>query len=181
MSDNDLVDDDESNCAEDIYIANAGQVLAAPFVPRLFAMLNMTEEAAFTDRRAAERGVHLLQFMVDERTDSPEYQLVLNKILCGVRTGTPIERAIALSTGEREAIESMLRGMMQHWTVLGNTSIAGFRESFLQREGRLRLQENAWHLLVETRPFDMLLDHIPWSFSTIKYPWMERVLYVEWR
>lgn len=181
MSDNDLVDDDESNCAEDIYIANAGQILAAPFVPRLFAMLNLTEGAAFTDRRAAERGVHLLQFMVNERTDSSEYQLVLNKILCGVRTGAPIERAIALSAGEREAIESMLRGMMQHWTVIGNTSVAGFRESFLQREGRLRLQENAWHLLVEARPFDMLLDHIPWSFSTIKYPWMERVLYVEWR
>lgn len=181
MSDRDLVDDDESNCAEPIYIANAGQVLAAPFVSRLFALLNLTEGATFTDRKAAERGVHLLQFMVNERTDSPESQLVLNKILCGVRTGTPIERAMALRTEEREAIESMLRSMIQHWTVLGTTSIAGFRESFLQREGRLRFHENAWHVLVEARSFDMLLDQIPWSFSTIKYPWMERVLHVEWR
>ena len=63
----------------------------------------------------------------------------------------------------------------------GNTSVAGFRESFLQREGRLHLQNDAWQLLVEPRSFDMLLDQIPWSFATIKHPWMERVVYVEWR
>jgi hypothetical protein len=71
--------------------------------------------------------------------------------------------------------------MIQNWKTIGNTSIAGFRESFLQREGRLQLIDNAWHLIVVPKAFDMLLDQIPWSFSTIKHPWMERVVYVEWR
>ena len=29
--------------------------------------------------------------------------------------------------------------------------------------------------------FDMLLDRIPWSFSTIRHAWMDRVVHVEWR
>lgn len=180
-SDKDLVDDDASNCTESIYIVNAGQVLASAYLPRLFGMLNLTEQNAFRDAASARRAVHLIQFMVNESVDSPEHHLVLNKILCGMNTGAPIERTLAIQPVEQEAIEGMLRSMIQHWTVLGHTSIAGFRESFLQREGQLRLQDDAWHLLVEPRAFDMLLDQIPWSFTTIKYPWMDRVLYVEWR
>ena len=53
--------------------------------------------------------------------------------------------------------------------------------SFLQRNGRLQRDSDAWRLVVESRPFDMLLDQIPWSFATLKFPWMERVIYVEWR
>jgi len=173
--------EEEPDDTEQVYITNAGQVLASAYLPRLFAMLNLTEQNAFRDSTSAMRAVHLLQFMVNQSVDSPEYQLVLNKILCGVKPGVPIERRIVITTDERQAIEGMLRSMIQHWKVVGNTSIAGLRESFLQREGRLRLQGEAWHLLVEPRAFDMLLDQIPWSFSTIKYPWMDRVLYVEWR
>jgi hypothetical protein len=125
--------------------------------------------------------VHLLQFLVNERTASPEYQLVLNKLLCGVQTGTPIAREIALIDREQEIIEGLIEGMIRNWTSIGQTSIAGLRQSFLQREGRLQRRENAWHLLVEPRAYDLLLDQIPWSFSIIKYPWMERVLHVDWR
>jgi len=175
------LEEEEQVPAEDIYIANAGQVLAAPYLPRLFAMLDLTEGTAFKDRKAAERAVHLLQFMVNESTNSPEYQLVLNKILCGIGAGVPIERQIDITDREEEAVEGLIQGMIQNWKVIGNTSIAGLRESFLQREGRLQLKDDAWHLLVEPRPYDMLLDQIPWSFSIIKHPWMERIVHVEWR
>ena len=36
-------------------------------------------------------------------------------------------------------------------------------------------------LAVKSGPFDMLLDRLPWSYSTIKLPWMHEVLYVDWR
>jgi hypothetical protein len=172
---------EEEPCDEEIYIANAGLVLAAPYLPRLFDRLNVTEQGAFKDRKAAERAVHLLQFLVNERTASPEYQLVLNKLLCGVRTGTPIPREITLIDREQEVIEGLIEGMIRNWTSIGQTSIAGLRQSFLQREGRLQRREDAWHLLIEPRAYDLLLDQIPWSFSIIKYPWMERVLHVDWR
>ncbi|MFQ6027891.1 MAG: contractile injection system tape measure protein, partial [Dehalococcoidia bacterium] len=176
---------DEAEAAPDttdeIYITNAGQVLASPYFSRLFEMLGLTEGPAFRDPQAAERGAHLLQFMVNESTDSPEYELTLNKLLCGIPVGRPIERSIDITDREKEVIEGLIQGMIHNWRTIGNTSVAGFRETFLQREGRLQLRNDAWHLLVEQRPFDILLDSLPWSFSTIRHPWMERVIYVEWR
>lgn len=167
---------------EEIYIENAGQVLAAPYLPRLFSMLKLVEDGAFIDRHAAERAVHLLQFMVNEQTRSPEFQLTLNKILCGVTTGIPICREIDISTHEQETIEGLIRGMIQNWKIIGNTSISGLRETFLQRKGRLQLKEDGmWYLTVEPGVFDMLLDSLPWSFSVIKHGWMERAVHVTWR
>jgi hypothetical protein len=164
-----------------IRIANAGQVLAAPYLLRLFGMLGLVEGAAFKSPAARERAVHLLQFMVDGSTDTPEYELVLNKVLCGLDTAMPVTRGIAIADSEKEAIEGLLRGMIQHWQVLGSTSVSGLRESFLQREGTLRHKSDGWHLSVEPKAFDMLLDRVPWGFSTIKHSWMEEVIYVIWR
>ncbi|MER0216699.1 MAG: hypothetical protein DU481_11060, partial [Nitrosomonas sp.] len=171
-----------TDVTEEIYIDNAGQVLAAPYLPRLFSMLKLVEEGAFVDRQAAERAVHLLQFMVNEQTQSPEYQLTLNKILCGVSTGIPICREIAISAQEQETIEGLMRGMIQNWKTIGNTSISGLRETFLRRKGKLQLKEDGmWYLTVEPGVFDMLLDSLPWSFSVIKHSWMERAVHVTWR
>ncbi len=167
---------------EEIYIENAGQVLAAPYLPRLFTLLNLIEEGAFIDRQAAERAVHLLQFMVNEQTQSPEYQLTLNKILCGITTGIPICGEIEVSAHEREIIEGLIQGMIQNWKAIGKTSISGIRETFLQRKGRLQLKDDGmWYLTVEPGVFDMLLDSLPWSFSVIKHTWMDRPVHVSWR
>ncbi len=180
-SEPDQQEGDEPAPLENIYIANAGAVLFAPYLPRLFERLGLVDQGKFKNRDAAEHGVHCVQFLVNESISSPEYQLVLNKLLCGVKPGLPIRRSIELVAGDREQLEALLHAIIQHWKVLGNTSIAGLRESFLQRNGRLQLKSDAWHLSVEARSFDMLLDQIPWSFSTIKFPWMDRVIYVEWR
>ncbi len=172
---------DEPAIVEDIYITNAGLVLVAPYLPRLFEQLGLTEKSAFTNRDAAERAVHMLQFLVNEQSTSPEFEVVLNKLLCGVKAGKPICRGIELSEQEKQQLESLLQAITQHWKALSNTSINGLRESFLQRGGRLKLKDDAWHLSVEPRTFDMLLDQVPWSYSTIKFAWMERVIFVEWR
>ncbi len=166
---------------DDLYVANAGQVLAAPYLPRLFSMLGLLEGKGFRDRDAAERGIHLLQFMVHGDSGAPEYLLALNKVLCGVPIDEPIGREIRLEPAETECVEGLLHAMIATWSAIGSTSLAGLRESFLQREGRLLLKDDAWSLLVAPRPFDMLLDRIPWGFSTIRHPWMGRALYVEWR
>jgi hypothetical protein len=165
----------------EIYLINAGMVLAAPYLPRLWSMLELTEHGAFKSPQAAERAVHLLQFMVNEKTASPEYQLSLNKLLCGVGGGLPIVREIRITDQEVEVIEQLIKAMILHWKVIGNTSVKGLRESFLLRPGWLHLKDDAWHLRVQEGVFDMLLDQLPWSFSIIKYPWMERAVHVSWR
>ncbi|PSJ18959.1 contractile injection system tape measure protein [Nitrosomonas supralitoralis] len=177
---NRLESDLEAN--QEIYIENAGLVLAAPYLPRLFSLLNLIEEGQFVDYRAAERAVHLLQFMVNEQMSSPEYQLTLNKILCGISIGTPICSQIEISVHEQEAIEGLIHGMIHNWKTIGNTSISGLRETFLQRKGRLQLtEEGMWYLTIEPGVFDMLLDGLPWSFSVIRHTWMDHPVHVSWR
>jgi hypothetical protein len=166
---------------ERVTIQNAGIVIAAPYLPQLWKRLDLTDGRVFKDPAAAERAVHLLQFMTTEVLETPEYELVLNKILCGVQTGHPIIRGIEITDGERDVVEGLIEGMIANWKGIGKTSVQGFRESFLQRRGHLISKEDAWHLEVEERAFDMLLEKIPWGFSMIKHPWMERVVMVKWR
>jgi hypothetical protein len=170
----------EEEWREETFIANAGMVITAPFLPRLFSLLELTTEQGFRSEAAAARAVHLLQHMVDESSDSPEFLLPLNKLLCGVPPSLPIVRAIEVTGEESEAITGMLHALITHWKIIGNTSVQALRESFLQREGRLRFGGDRWLLEVEKRGMDVLLEQIPWSFSMIKYSWMPWPLYVEW-
>jgi len=173
--------EDDSDVLEDVYIDNAGLVLLAPYLPRYFDMVGLLDGKQFRDPAAAERGVHLLQYLVNESTDSPEYQLVLNKLLCGVKAGVPICRSIEITDQEKEASDGLLKGVIGNWPMLKNTSVEGLRETFLQREAHLQLKVDAWHLLVQSKAFDMLLDSLPWGYSTIKLGWMRQPVYVDWR
>lgn len=164
-----------------IFVRNAGQVLAGPYLQRLFEMTGLLADSKFRDEESAFRGVHLLQYMVDGSLDPPEHALVLNKILCGLQPGDPMRSSIALTKAETDAVDGLLGAIIAHWSALGHTSVQGLRESFLQREGRLTLQGDSMRLLVEVRSFDMLLDRIPWAYNLIKFPWMHAALYVEWR
>ena len=172
---------DDDAVTQRIYIANAGIVIVGPYLPRLFAMLGLTNRDAFTNLGCAHRAVHLIQYIVTRSTMTPEPMLVLNKILCGLPVTAPIPLEIDLRAQEQTAIDEMLTAIIAHWKAIGRTSIAGLRESFLQRAGRLVFSDDAWRLRVESRSFDMLLDRLPWGYGTVKYPWMRRVLHVDWR
>ncbi|MFZ5839180.1 MAG: contractile injection system tape measure protein, partial [Pseudomonadota bacterium] len=78
-------------------------------------------------------------------------------------------------------IDGLLNAIISHWNSLGSTSIEGLRTTFIQREGQLLDEEKQWQLSVIPGAFDMLLDQIPWSFQTIKFPWMDKPLFVTWR
>ena len=164
-----------------IYIANAGIVIVGPYLPRLFSMLELTNKGSFTTLSSAYRAVHLIQYIVTQSTVTPEPMLVLNKILCGLPVSAPIPLEIDLRAQEQAAIEDMLTAIIAHWKAIGRTSIAGLRESFLQREGRLVFTDDAWRLRVESKSFDMLIDRLPWGYTMVKYSWMKRVLHVDWR
>ena len=73
----------------------------------------------------------------------------------------------------------MLASVIDHWAILKNTSEAGLRESFLQRPGKLTRTSRVWLLQVEQRPYDMLLQSLPWTFHLIRRPWMKQVVRTE--
>jgi hypothetical protein len=171
----------EAGPAVTAYVANAGLVLLWPFMTMLFERLGYLEQRQFKSPELAERATHLLQFLATGEENFPEYELVLNKLLCGVEAARPLTRRVPLTPEERSTGEGLLGAVLQRWEVLKNTSVAGLRETFLQRAGRLDYHAERVALTVETKTLDILLDQRPWSISTIKLPWMPLPLYVTWR
>jgi hypothetical protein len=164
-----------------LVVGNAGMVLAGPYLPRLFSALGLTVDGKFIDEHAAGRAVHLLQYMVTGESHSPEYLLVLNKILCGLPTAAAVSAGIDITQAEHECIEGMIHAMVAHAKVLGSCSVAAMRQTFFARKADLQLIDDAWQLRVHPGTFDMLLDRLPWSYSIVKFGWMARPVHVEWR
>jgi hypothetical protein len=170
--------------SDPIYIANAGLVIVAGFLPQLFERLDVLDESEPGKRRvrpdALSRVVHLLQYLVDGRTNAPEPVLCLNKLLCGVALAVPLAREIEMTPRERELCDTLLAAIIDNWTMIHGTSVAGLRETFLQRDGRLERHSVDWRLHVQRKTVDVLLDHLPWTISVIAHSWMPEPLLVTW-
>lgn len=166
--------------SEEIYLHNAGLVILAPFLPSLFQHLGWLDEREFKGEGEKYRACQLLQYLVDSSNEAPEFQLPLNKLLCGLSLEEPIETEVLLTQEEQEEGDALLRAAIGHASILRDMSIDGFRNTFLRREGLLKDQNDYWLLRVSRETYDIVLDQFPWSFQTIKLPWMERAIYVEW-
>lgn len=138
------------------------------------------EKNRFKDLAAAERAIFLLEYIVTERAIAPEFQLSLNKFLCGMTSARPIRTGLVLTTQEIDLADKLIHGIITNWKVLKNTSAQGLRSAFLQREGYLAPSADGWRLHVIGRAYDLLLQKLPWPISIIKHPWMSQVLYVDW-
>ena len=173
---------DEAEISSDpVTIHNAGLVIASTYIPMLFTRLALIDGHKFADTEAQHQALFCLQWMTNGTNSAPEYQLLLNKILCGVEPSASIPREVTLPDGAETVIDGLLTAIIAHWKVLGNTSISGLQSTFIQREGLLTFTPKHWQLNIVPSAFDMLLDQLPWSFQTIKYPWMDKPLFVSWR
>jgi len=172
-----------------VWVEDAGQVLLAAYAERLFKHLRLIDGGRFVDDVARATGVQCLQALCHGPDTSPpdESCTALSRLLCGVSSHEVLPVPEPLGQERLTLLEQLLSAVIAHWTAAGRTSVAGLRESFLQRQGRLweerpRGGEPArWRLRVQTRGFDVLLDRLPWSFHTIRLPWMQGALHVEWR
>jgi hypothetical protein len=77
--------------------------------------------------------------------------------------------------------DSLLGAALQAWPTLRTSTVDTLRETFLQRDGRLTRGDDVWKLQVAAKPYDMLIDTVPWSFKHIKSRWMKTLLQVDWR
>ena len=165
---------------EKLAVKNGGIVLLAPFLKSFFKELNLLKEDTWKSREAAFKGVHLLKFLSNGQIKTPEYTLVLEKILCGIAIDMPVPFDMVLEDKEIQEAESLMKAVIEHLKILKNTSIDGLRDAFLKRDGLLTKKENGWLLQVEQKTLDVLLDKIPWGYSTISLPWNSYLVFVEW-
>jgi hypothetical protein len=165
---------------EPIAVANAGVVILGPYLPELHRRCGLLEGKVFRDFAAADRAVHLLQFLVDGNSRPSEQVLGLNKIMCGLAPAVAVTPHVELTDEEQRYAQSLLENVVQRWPRGGAPSVAGLRGSYLSRPGRLERPEKDWLLKVERRGWDVLLSELPWSFSTLAHAWMPEPLHVDW-
>ncbi|MDQ3111506.1 MAG: contractile injection system tape measure protein [Bacteroidota bacterium] len=180
---------------EGIYIANAGLVILATYLPGFFRNMGLVEGKEFVSDEARWKAVHLLQWMVygdkgareekendvagDEKIN--EHDLALNKILCGIDIAEPVPLEPDLSEAEKEEANILLRAVIQNWKIINRISIQSLQITFLQKEGKLKREAKNWSLFIHRDSgVDIIIDRLPWTISMIKMPWNKETVYVEW-
>jgi hypothetical protein len=164
-----------------VSIYNAGMILCWPFFGRFFAALGLTEQGKFTGQQAEERAVQLLQYLATGMTEFEEWDLSLNKVLCGVAMNTPISPSFVITLEEEELVNKLINGTIFNWEKMRGTRLETFRETFFMREGMLYEKDNRWELIVERKAYDLLLDTLTWNISMINLSMMKKRLNVQWK
>ena len=162
------------------YINNAGLILFWPFLTRLFEQLSLLKQGTFVNYESRNRAVYILQYLVYNEINFPEYELVLNKLLVGMPPDVHLEPFIELTDYEKDMTKSLLNGLISNWDKVKNSTPEGFQETFLQRKGVLKFKTEEDSLIIEKKGVDVLMHSIPWNFSVIKLAWMKKTLQVKW-
>ncbi len=165
---------------ERMIVHDAGLVLLGPYLKPLFTTLGYWSEAAWTSPEAHEKAVCLLHVIATGNAVCKEYDLVLCKLLCGLPVAEPVYTAYTFTEAELKETEALLEAVIAHWQALKNTSVAGFRTAFLQREAALFAKEQDWQLVVERKTLDVLLESIPWGYGTLALSWNTYLIFTEW-
>ncbi len=170
--------------SDEVFVNNSGIVLFWPYLTKLFQSTGVMKKSGFLDDEKRMRALFMLQYLANGSENSPEYDLVLNKIICGMEADEPVDSFITLSEKEKGECDDLLKAVISNWisgTSLKEFSQQGFRSMFLIRDGLIHVRDATLVLKVEEKAHDILLDKLPWSVSTIKLPWMESPLFTEWR
>lgn len=169
----------ESLQENDVFIRNSGIVLIEPFIKKLFELCGIDLENP-ENEYSKDKAVSLLNYIMCGTYEFEEIEIYLLKIICGINSNEVIS-SVELEQNELEICDNLIKHIIESWRALGNTSISGLRGSFFLREGKLSFKENGWHLIVQQKTYDVLLDSIPWNYKIIKYKWMNNPIYVNWR
>ncbi len=161
-------------------VHQAGVVLLASFFPRFFDACELLQDGYWRDKAAQYRAVQLLKYLSAGLRKTPEHALTLEKLCCGVAIEEPIPLDAGLETYQLDEAQTLLTAVIKHWKVIKNTSTDGLRETFLKRDGIITKRPDGWLLQVERKTLDVLLDNIPWGYSTVAPPWNDYLIHVEW-
>lgn len=167
--------------AEGIMVKNAGIVLLNAYCPIYFNRLGLTDKTGFISKQAQQRAGKYLQYLVTGLPETEDAFLPLNKVLTGLPLDAEIDQAFDMSEEEIQFAHGLLMAAVGYWPEIGDPSISGFQGNWLQRDGLLEEKNDYWQLTVEKRAYDILLNHAPFAFSIIKFPWMLKPLHVIWQ
>lgn len=166
---------------EGLFVPHAGLVLLHPFLPHLLRHCGLVEGKSFVSDAAKEQALHLFHYAATGTVPAEEHDLVIAKLLCSYPLEEPVTAIQTLPAAMLEETDNMLHAVIAQWSILKNTSPAGLREGFLQRNGKVFRRNEKNYIQVEHTAIDVLLDQLPWNLSMVRMPWMDAFLMVEWR
>jgi hypothetical protein len=166
---------------EGITVHNGGLVLLWPFIGRLFNRLQLTDGKVFHGEREQARAIQLTEYLVTGKKEMEEYELSLNKVVCGAPLDFPVPSLLELTQEEEDLCQKMLVGVIRNWEKMKNTRPKTFQETFLKRDARLYKLEDRWELSVERKAYDVLLDTLPWNITMFQLNWMPQRMVVHWK
>lgn len=165
------------------HIENTGLIIVHPFLSQLFKFVEfLNNENQFLNEELQYRAVYLLHFLATgQNSNINEVDLAMSKVLCGMRIEDPIASNLDLLPKEKDTAIELLNVLIDRWEKLGNTSIEGLQNTFLNRTGMLEEKDGAYQLAVESSGTDILLDFLQWDISMVKLPWVKQIIYTSWR
>ncbi len=170
----------KGNIKDIVEVKNAGLVLLNAYMLMMFERLGLCKDKQWLGEPQAMEGVHYLQFLVTGHSHTAEHLLPLNKLLCGLPLAHPVAEGVTISDNHKTLMEGLIKAAIGYWPVIGACTLEGFRGNWLVRNGLLSESEERWALKVEKRPYDLLIDKSPFTFSIIRLPWMRKPLHVKW-
>lgn len=159
----------------------AGLVIAWPYIGPLFKRLEWLEKREFVSPEAQFAAVHLLRYVATGAIgEVQDHELGFCKVMAGLHPTDPVPTEIPLTEAQCAAADEMVDAVIANWGAVKRTSRAGLRQTFLQRAGNIRSDENGWIVHLERETMDILLDRIPWGYSTIRLGWQPKMIFVQW-
>ena len=175
-----LIRDQQKAAEEGLFVNHAGLVLLHPFLERCFKRCSLLGDKLFRDEDAQAAAIYLLYYLATGKDSPSEHELVFHKYLCGMEPELPLPAKIHLSQPMLNEADDLIRSAIDHWKALKRTSPQGLREGFLDRKGKLILDDFQHHLIIEGKAIDVLLSKLPWGYGVVKLPWLKQLLIVDW-
>lgn len=167
---------------ERISVWNSGLVLFHPFLRTFFTRIGLMDPLGeFKSDECRFRAAYLLHALTGSTEPPQDHLMTLNKLLCGINILLPLDYDFEITEEEQNQITSLIKAVINNWTVIKNTSVAGFQETFVRRPGMIERSQDDWILRVESHGVDILLEEIPWNIHLITLSWMDYLIHVDWK
>src|SRR5690606_29801550 len=109
-----------------VRVENAGIVLVAPYLQRMFGMAGYLDETGrdFANDNARARAVFLIQYLVtqDNYREYSKEELFFNQLLVNYHHSLSLPNYIELTDKEVKLAESLLEGAIANWGKMNGTS-----------------------------------------------------------
>lgn len=152
---------------EAVYLEGAGAILLHPFLQELFTSRGLLDRDDFRDEACRCHAVHLLARLAHGDDHTPEYDLLLPKLVCGMPWPEPLP-ASELGPADHAACDELLLAVLTHWQALRSSSPVWLRQQFFERQGKLENVDQGWKLTVQRHAQDVLLTRLPWGLGLVR-------------